>query len=97
VTSREERVAALLATAAAPRERVLDEHMSTVGRDDRRKPATFRLQLFIAPGARPVAIVTQHLGEDGALGNERELYAEAVWRQHCPRTGAAARAQRPRQ
>lgn len=82
--NREARVTALLAVAAAPRERVLDEHMYTVDRGQHRKPATFRLQLFTAPGARPVAIVIQHLREDGALINERERYAEAVWRQHCP-------------
>jgi hypothetical protein len=82
--NREERVTALLAVAAAPRERVLDEHMYAVDRGQHRNPATFRLQLFTAPGTRPVAIVIQHLREDGALIHERERYAETVWRQHCP-------------
>jgi hypothetical protein len=82
-SNREERVAALLAATAAPRERVLDEHMYTVGRGQHRHPATFRLQLFTAPGARPVAVVVQDHRE-GALVHERERYAEAVWRQHCP-------------
>ena len=80
----EERAAALLAAVAAPRKRVADEHMFTVGRGLHRHPATFRLQLFTAPGVRPVAVVIQLLGEDGSLGNERELYAGAVWRQCCP-------------
>jgi hypothetical protein len=84
--NRSERVAALLAAAAAPRQRVLDEHMFTAAREDHLHPATatFRLQLFTAPGARPVAIAIQHLSDDGALIHERERYAEAVWRQHCP-------------
>lgn len=81
---RDEQVAALLAAAAARRERVIDEHMFTVQRDRQRKPATFRLQLFTAPGARPVAVVIQQMSDHGALINERERYAEAVWRQHCP-------------
>ena len=79
-------VAALLAAAAAPRQRVLDEHMFTAAREDHAHPATatFRLQLFTAPGTRPVAVVVQHQRDDGALVNERERYAEAVWRRHCP-------------
>jgi len=83
---RSERVAALLAAAAAPRQRVIDDHMFTVAREDYLHPATatFRLQLFTAPGARPVAVAIQHLSDDGALIHERERYAEAVWRQHCP-------------
>jgi hypothetical protein len=80
------RVAALLAAAAAPRQRVLDEHMFTTAREDHAVPATatFRLQLFTAPGTRPVAVVIQHQRDDGALVNERERYAETVWRRHCP-------------
>lgn len=66
-----QQVAALLAAEATPRRRVLDEHMYTAARGDHLHPATatFRLQLFTAPGTRPVAIVIQHQRDDGALAN----------------------------
>ncbi|MFE9637037.1 hypothetical protein [Streptomyces sp. NPDC006463] len=48
-------------------------------------PGTFRLQLFTAPGARPVAVATQIGGEEGkGLMNGAESYAGAVWERHCP-------------
>jgi hypothetical protein len=76
-------VSVLLAEAAARRKRVADDHMFAVDRG-RRHPATFRLQLFTAPGARPVAVVIQQAGEGSGLVNEGARYAEAVWRRHCP-------------
>ncbi len=71
-------VSVLLAEAAARRERVADDHMFAVDRG-RRHPATFRLQLFTAPGARPVAVVIQQApGEGAGLVNEGERYAGAL-------------------
>src|SRR6266487_5781790 len=76
-------IQALLAEAAAPRERVVDDHMFAVDRGYPH-PATFRLQLFTAPRTRPVAVVTQQVGEGAGLINEGEHYAAAVWQRHCP-------------
>jgi hypothetical protein len=76
-------IRALLAEAAAPRERVIDDHMFTVDRDHR-PSAAFRLQLFTAPGTRPVAVVIQRHGEGASVFNAAERYAEAVWQRHCP-------------
>jgi hypothetical protein len=47
-------------------------------------PASFRLQLFTAPEARPVAVVIQRTDEGASLINAGERYAEAVWQHHCP-------------
>lgn len=80
---RAELIQALLAEVAAPRVRVVDDHMFAVDRRGRH-PATFRLQLFTAPRARPVAVVIQRAGEGAGLINEGERYAEAVWQRHCP-------------
>ena len=80
---RAELIQALLAEAAAPRQRVIDDHMFAVARRGLH-PATFRLQLFTAPGARPVAVVIQRAGEGAGLINEGERYAEAVWQRHGP-------------
>ncbi|MFJ6438713.1 hypothetical protein [Streptomyces sp. NPDC091416] len=70
-----------LRTLAAPRRLAVDEHMLTA-------PGllgTFRLQLFTASGARPVAVATQIAGEEGmGLMNGVERYAGAVWERHCP-------------
>ena len=52
----------LLAVHAAARQRVTDGHMYTVTRDGHRM-GTFRLQLFTAAAARPVAIATQTVSE----------------------------------
>jgi hypothetical protein len=57
--------------------------MLTVGRDHR-PAAAFRLQLFTAPGTRPVAVVIQRHGEGASMFNAAERYAEAVWQRHCP-------------
>ncbi|MFK4272522.1 hypothetical protein [Streptomyces milbemycinicus] len=48
-------------------------------------PGTFRLQLFTAAGARPVAVATQIVGEEG-MGpmNAAERYASAVREPQCP-------------
>ena len=73
----------LLAEAAARRERVVDDYMFAVGRG-RRHPARFRLQLFTAPGGRPVAVLIQQAGEGAGLVNEGERYAEAVRQRHWP-------------
>ena len=45
---------------------------------------TFRLQLFTAPGTRPVAVATQGPAEGGRLADWAEDYAAEVWRRHCP-------------
>jgi hypothetical protein len=73
---------AFLAQHAAVRTRVVDEHMFAVDQPGR-PPATFRLQLFTAPGARPVAVVTQEEREGQSLSNAAEEYATEVWRRHC--------------
>jgi hypothetical protein len=73
----------LLAACAAPRERLTDEHMFTVARDGFRM-GTFRLQLFTADDARPVAIATQTAGEGASLTNRAEKYAAEAWRRHFP-------------
>ena len=67
------RIRAFLAEAAAPRELVTDDHMIAVDRGGIH-PATFRLQLFTAPGRRPVAVVVQQTGEGAGLINEGEHY-----------------------
>jgi hypothetical protein len=70
---------------AALRERTVDEHNYAV---DARRRGTFRLQLFTAAGARPVAIATQRytekISEGTSLSNAAECYAETVWQQHFP-------------
>ena len=48
------------------------------------RPSTCRLQLFTANGARPVAVVTQVMGEGLGLTNAAEAFAGAVWEQYCP-------------
>ncbi|MEV6680724.1 hypothetical protein AB0N09_28240 [Streptomyces erythrochromogenes] len=63
----------------AARRLVVDDHLFTA------PPGTFRLQLFTADGARPVAVATQAGGEEGmGLMNAAERYAGAVWERHCP-------------
>ncbi|GGS29285.1 hypothetical protein Snoj_25580 [Streptomyces nojiriensis] len=70
-----------LSTLTAARQIVVDDHMFTASG----LPGTFRLQLFTAPGARPVAVATQIGGQEGmGLMNGAESYAGAVWRRHCP-------------
>jgi hypothetical protein len=70
-----------LRALAASRRLSVDDHMFTAPA----LPGTFRLQLFIAPGARPVAVVTQIAGEEGtSLMNGVERFAGAVWERHRP-------------
>jgi hypothetical protein len=71
-------VGKLLAEHAAARRRVADDHMFTVAHPDGTRIGTFRLQLYAAPGARPVAVATQFVGEGAALMNKAEKYAAAV-------------------
>jgi hypothetical protein len=73
----------LLAMHAAARERTADDHMFAVSRAGDRV-ATCRLQLFTAPGARPVAVATQLPGEGGSLTNLAQTCAAQVWRMHFP-------------
>jgi hypothetical protein len=68
---------------AAPRTRIIDDHMF-VGAEFGSEQATFRLQLFTAPGARPVAVATQLPQEGASLVNMAESSAAVVWRRHCP-------------
>ena len=74
-----------LAALAGARTQVVDEHMYRLP-SEARWPVTFRLQLFTAPGLRPVAIATQipGAGEGGSLTNVAETCAETVWQQHFP-------------
>ncbi|MFE4328997.1 hypothetical protein ACFRQM_05930 [Streptomyces sp. NPDC056831] len=69
-----------LRTLAAARRRTVDEHMFTAPG----LPGACRLQLFTAPGVRPVAVVTQIAGEGMSLMNGAERFAGAVWERHCP-------------
>ncbi|MEU0820340.1 hypothetical protein [Streptomyces mirabilis] len=62
----------------APRQRTVDDHMFRAGR------ASFRLQLFTAPGQRAVAVATQAGDESPSLTNVAESCVSALWRQHCP-------------
>ncbi|MFF8994502.1 hypothetical protein ACF09H_32180 [Streptomyces sp. NPDC014983] len=73
-----------LRALAAPRRRTVDDPMFTAPG----LPGTFRLQLFTAAGARPVAVATQVPGEGMGLMNGVERYAGAVWERHCPDEGA---------
>ena len=71
----------LLAEEAGARVRTVDDQMFTVTSGT--WGSSFRLQLFTAPGFRPVAVATQ-LGFEGAsLMNGAERYVEAVWSRHC--------------
>lgn len=73
----------LLRSEGAIRSRVVDDHMFAVSSASG-GPATFRLQLFAAPGTRPVAVATQTLSEGMSLINAAEEYASAVWQRMCP-------------
>jgi len=68
---------------AGPRRWTLNEHMFAVETPTPR-PATFRLQLFTAPGRSPVAVATQAGWEGPSLINGAERYAAAVWQRHFP-------------
>ncbi|MGW5497449.1 hypothetical protein [Streptomyces olivaceoviridis] len=70
-----------LSALAAPRRLSVDDHMFTAPG----LPGTFRLQLFTADGARPVAVAIQVAGAEGtSLMNGAETFAGAVWERHCP-------------
>ncbi|MFG2359705.1 hypothetical protein [Streptomyces sp. NPDC048521] len=70
-----------LSALATPRELSVDDPMFTAPG----LPGTFRLQLFTADGARPVAVATQVAGAEGmSLTNGVEKFAGAVWKRHCP-------------
>jgi hypothetical protein len=75
-----------LAAFAGARDRILDEHMYRPRPPYAGWQVTFRLQLFTAPGLRPVAIATQRPGEGdgGSLTNTAERCAGAVWEQFFP-------------
>jgi hypothetical protein len=83
------RIQKLLAEHAAVRQRVADEHMFTVTHENGIRIGAFRLQLFTAAGARPVAVATQTWGEGGSLTNKAERYATAVWRRCFPQEAVA--------
>ncbi|MDX3695026.1 hypothetical protein PV726_32750 [Streptomyces europaeiscabiei] len=73
-----------LRALSAPRRLTVDDHMFTAPG----LTGTFRLQLFTAPGALPVAVATQIAGEEGmGLMNGVERFAGAVWERHCPAEG----------
>jgi hypothetical protein len=74
----------VLAAHAAARQRTADDHMFTVTACGDRA-GTLRLQLFTAPGARPVAVATQYFpGEGDPLGKWAEIYAAEAWRRALP-------------
>lgn len=68
---------------AAPRRRVVDEHMFSVHHGGQ-LPATMRLQVFTAPGARPIVIATQAYNEGPSLVNRADTYVSEAWRRFCP-------------
>lgn len=72
-----------LADLRGARRRTVDEHMFSVD-DTFGPPATFRLQVFTAPGLRPVAIATQTLTQGRSLTNSAEDFAAAVWQKLLP-------------
>jgi hypothetical protein len=74
----------LLAAHAAARERTAGEHMFTVRSWNGARLGTFRLQLFTAPGTRPVAVATQGPAEGGRLADGAEDYAAEAWCRHFP-------------
>lgn len=74
----------LLTAHAAARERTADEHMFTARSWNGARLGTFRLQLFTAPGTRPVAVATQGPAEGGRLADGAGDYAAEVWRRHFP-------------
>ncbi|GAA1384711.1 hypothetical protein [Catellatospora chokoriensis] len=74
----------LLHEHAGVRQLTVDDHRFTVPAGGGRMAATFRLQLFTAPGLRPIAVVTQKLGEGAGPINHAEHYVEAIWRQRLP-------------
>jgi hypothetical protein len=76
------RIAEVLLAETAPRERAVDDHMYEARHAGGLHP--FRLQLFTAPGRRPVAVAIQTYDEGGSLTNRVEAYVEDVWRTHCP-------------
>lgn len=69
---------------AGPRELLVDDHMFRPGPDLGPRSASFRLQLFTAPGLRPIAVATQVPKDGQSLTNAAERYAAAVWERHCP-------------
>ena len=69
---------------AARRVRLWDEHMFAVAEIPPAVPDPFRVQVFTAPGHRPVVIATQTLTERVSLCNNAEAYAAAVWREVLP-------------
>jgi len=74
----------LLAKHAAARQQKADHHMYTFTINGTRV-GTFRLQMFTAPGTRPVAVATQYFpGEGDPLGTWAEEYASEVWRREFP-------------
>ncbi|GGZ05662.1 hypothetical protein CP967_00320 [Streptomyces nitrosporeus] len=74
----------ILRVHAAPRDRTVDDHMFDAGSDAWGSPCSFRLQLFTAPGHRPVAVATQTYDEGTSLTNAAERYASRVWELYFP-------------
>ncbi|MFE0461234.1 hypothetical protein ACFW1A_18505 [Kitasatospora sp. NPDC058965] len=68
---------------AAPRQRVVDEHMFRLP-PGAGWSATFRVQVFTAAGQRPVVVATQTPEEGASLTNAVEACVAAVWEAYCP-------------
>ncbi len=80
-TPRERLSDRILREHAAPRRRVVDEAMFAPGEPYPR--TTFRVQVFTAPGVRPVALATQEPWYEGcSLINGAERFVAAVWRRY---------------
>ena len=82
---RRSRRQALLYDQAGVRELAVDDHRFVVAASRGFPDATFRLQLFIGDGLRPIAVVTQVVPLEGAgTVNNAERYAEAIWAELLP-------------
>lgn len=74
----------VLAEDAGVRTRVLDVPVHRVTFADGRS-GSFRLQVYVGDGLRPVVIATQDATNEGcSLVNGSEWYAASVWRTHFP-------------
>ena len=92
VAERPAAVRDLLAAHAAARSRTADKHMFTVSSWNGARMGTFRLQLFTAPGTRPVAVATQGPAEGPPPTGPRTtqpMYGAGTSRtQSSPRSGS---------
>jgi len=75
----------LLDENAGVRDLTVDDARFVVPAGKYGREATFRLQLFIGPDLRPIAVITQVVNVEGAgVINHGERYAEAIWAKLLP-------------